>query len=333
MADDATAVVETVPADLEGPSGTDPDGIIGTDVYAGSGLDDQNTDDGESKVQSESVAEPEPTTADLSAQAEPNYVTDLLREATDKGFTESDLKSFGNEETARSVLTAFDRRMAAFGDTSGPVAPYTPQPQPQIQPQLEPAAQGLQPFEIKLDSEVVDESVLNTLNGMNKHYADQATLMQQSMGGLIQQMQQQAFQMEVRDFDAYIGSLGDEFDELFGKGLTMDLDQNSANFKNRDMAFSNAMRTKAGYLQQGVRVSSSGDMFRRGVYSEFGDKIQTLARRSVKNRVETARSRQSHPPTRREGRPVKQGTDEAAYDVAAKMFREKGISDIPKEYE
>lgn len=288
----------------------------------------------------EPAAEPASTDSPAPTEEPGEFDASLIQEAQSKGFSESDIKSFGDEAGMRAALTAFDRRMSEIGQQQPqyqqPQAPYGPQPpqqpqQPQApqQPQVDPA-QAFKPFELKLDPETVDENVLSQLTAMNQHYADQSVAMQQAIGSLVNSHQQQAFENEVSQLDNFIKSLGDEYVELFGKGSTRDMNAQSDQFQNRSRLYDSAKTIESGYMKQNMRAPSLNGLLKGGLRLGFGDKVETIARRGVTNRVNKARATQSHPPTRREGRPVKPGTDEAVYEAAAKVFQEKDIPDIPK---
>jgi hypothetical protein len=200
---------ETTPQPTEG---TTPDADEGASTD-----DTAPAEKAEAKAESEAQkTEPEPEAS------EPEFDDTLLREARQRGFSDEQAKAFGQPGRLRDAMTAMDRQLMGAMNAPQPPAPQPQQPAPPTpQPQSAPRGPMEAPpseFKVHLDPENFDKEIIDQFEKMNAYYQAHVTDMQRAMGQFIQQTNAREHAAKVDQFDAYMNSLGPEYESLVGKG-------------------------------------------------------------------------------------------------------------------
>lgn len=267
------------------------------------------------------------------------FTPELLTRARDQGFTETEARAFDDPDALSRSLRALDRRMVGMHKQSqarvpqsAPTTLMTPELAAALQqPRVPsaPQAAGAKPaYEVVLDADVVDESVIKAVKGMNEHYAKQNAVLQQAVAGLINQSQQPPpvdMSQRNNELDDFVSGLGEEWQDIFGKGTVGDIDPYSEHFARRNKL--GVARIDIEGMLQGKNGTTPPAMqvLNRALHLSFGDEFEGIARKKVDNRVKRRREGASHPPTRRASKPV--DAEGSARETAAQIFKDRGIPD------
>lgn len=253
-------------------------------------------------------ADPDRAATDEGRTDRGGFSAELLDRAKDAGYTEEEAKAFGSPANLERAVTAIDRRLADIGNgslsgaggtggedaskaggTGGDGGATDAATKKDGGGEL-PAGLKFEPFKVELDPEMAaDPDVVRTITAMNEHYAKQLEPFVKHVQGLIELTgQRQNEELEAR-LDGHFDSLGDDYNEVFGKGEGVELleksERNDAKAKtalgNRQKVVSEMEALAAGYSQAGRRMPSEGQLFEKAVRLIFPEHAEKLTRRRI----------------------------------------------------
>ncbi len=222
-------------------------------------------------------------------------------------------------------------------------------PQQPVQPQY---PQGYKPpkFEFNAD-EVADdpEKFVETFKKANDFYAEELAKRDMAMARLLQMQQAGYSQVAVinqavaaertRQLDEWFESkfkgLGNEYEDVFGKGNTWNLQSGSSERANRERVVQAMNTMNAGIQANGHSPMTMDDLFDTAVKVSFADKTEELLQGKVLGRAQRRQKNFIARPTHRKSAPMKplERAAKASEDFDRKVF---GMSpdnepDIPDE--
>lgn len=255
--------------------------------------------------------------ADFKA-AQDQLPDSLMAEVTRCNFTKEDIEGLDASRVSQMVR-AYDRAVAnAVMNSNGQM-----QQQQNFQQQQNNSQQAnfelpsVRPFELKHDPNTMDEGTFKQLEAMNKHYAESVNHTNGFLGNAFNEMAQRVQTMQdvayVHEFDRFVNSLGPEWEDVYGKGSSFDLDMNSSAFKKRGEAIKTALALSG---KQGVSPQIA---FGRAHGAVNMDKI----REKERSRVNGALADRNKQITPRPGFRTTEPPKLAPRDSAMKVAREK----------
>lgn len=280
----------------------------------------------EPKPEVEEVPKEEPEgeteTEDEGDEQPVEFTDDILQRARSVGFTDTEAKGFQNQESLESALTAMDRRFVAGiptplkpDDNGRPATPAVPS-----------LIQKLDPVDLGLKSEDVDEHVISAFDKLNTHLSEKLGEMAAVVGDLITQRKTEKRQSAIQRFDNKVAALGDEWKDVFGKGASeTDFHPSSKEFQNRDRLFRTAEALPLAYQDRNMPGISEDEIFQRALRAEFGDRIAGTERAKIAKTVKRRSGQVINKPKKTRKREVK-GIALAKRNVA-RLLKEKGLTD------
>lgn len=305
-----------------------------------------------------------------SSGSAPNIPDELIQRASAYGYTPEDLQAWGDAEAIETVLREQDRlafqqwqayqQHQRFQPPLPPPQQYPPQyppmgqpyppsqfappgypgaVQPQYgQPQPPPGQQPVPPwqYQVDLDPNVYDEKLVQHMQGMSAHYAQQIGAMQQqlqqAMGAVAaqqQQRQQQEYEQRRQEhwsqFDQLIESLGPAYQPVFGKGTwqTIGVQTGSPFGYNRKAVFEQMQNLQQFYAQRGGPQPDARRLLEMAAEDALQGQwkaIQQKVGRTTNGRAGQAIARP------RGATGTRSASDErAAADFANQFFRDRGF--------
>ena len=299
-------------------------------------------------VESEPSTEPaEPAQPAKPEQPEADeFDAELLAEAGKYGFSADESRSFGSRQNLETALAAQDRQLAALGrgelnalTESDEVNGQVRQQQPQQSPSD--AARPFDKFKLELDPAEYDEPQIKALNGLNDHYDNIARkqdeyLRQQAevIASLDDQLNQitghfraEASTRNERDLDTFFTSLGDGFGDLFGKGEMRLLNQGGNEAKNRNALVEEMSALRIADAKLNRPTSTTSQLAQRALRSLHGDRLKTLARKDIEDKLAQRRSQTIEQPRSRSDSAAGGTPEERAARIAESIQRKAGVYD------
>ena len=288
--------------------------------------------------------------ADEQDTAPPQDVTlpATLRHAAKRaGWSEDELDQFAASDPDLAVqtltrlhnsqndLTMQYARIGQFQNGQQPVGPPTPGQEPQ--PEQPPAAppQVPQPAKDLMEeiygvgaatklSKFGDDFLEEVLNPMLSHMQRQLRPQQEIIEHY--ESEKQAQMMGV--FEGFLGDLGMEFEDLYGKGSTEQVRQSSeAQYQTREKLTVLADQVRAGAAAQGFDMSLE-EALERGHLWLAGPQLEELTRKGIMQQAKSRSSQRTERPTQRRSAPGSVGGDKSiksAEDAYAERAAELGI--------
>lgn len=299
---------------------------------------DEDDETGETEVATDDTGGDE-TPADRKTSAA-DWSTDLLAEAQDKlGFDEKQAKSFGSPAALQRVLGQFDAKVAELGQTGSEDksgaggadktgAGETKPDDTGDSKGEEAAGEGLvQPFKLDLGEDAAMYPELSEpLGQMARHFNQQVQTLSRrmaAMGEYIAEQQTEAFHKEM---DGYFAGLDSAWHDVFGKGGTAELAENSSELEERNRVMQHMDAMAAGLAQIGRDVPDNKTLFLQSVRALHGDKSDKIARLHIAHKLQTREDQATTPPSHREPAPEMDATRRAEKAVASKL-EEFGVSE------
>lgn len=226
------------------------------------------------------------------AESEPAVDEAILTRATQAGLTESDVKGLSPGSLAK-VLDAFD--------AAKPKAP---------------AAQAAPPKKFQapaLDPEVFDAEIIRFVTSMTDEYNAAMAQMHEQQAQLMASMGQELKTAQQRRLDGYFGTLGKDWDTVFGKG----------NDANRRMIQEEMEVISAGLKATGRAMPDESELFKRAVNGLFSEQQQKIAQNKLNKSLRDSSGQFVAKPTHRNG-VVMTPTQKAEASVAALLMDRGG---------
>jgi hypothetical protein len=342
------AAVDTAPAPEATESQVEAGGMYDM-------VDDDYADPGEESVETETTAESETeveTPTDETPQDGGDFGSELLAQAELYGFTADDAKAIGSEDALRRAMVAMDRRGVAFireelnkqAPEAAPAEPAKPAETKATAAQQAADLAAFEKWKAEVDPTQYDEDTLKLFNGLNDHYdalvRKQHSTIQQNeskVAALEAQLQAITGRFAAEDaarvteqFDTFLNGLGEEYQDLFGKGTARDLRPDAPEFTNRQKLFQE-METLRWVDEVAKRKPMSvSQLAQRALLMLHGDRLKTTARKEVLKKVSQQRNTAVERPSQRTTR-HKTGVEAAIARIKAFEKAHPEVDDLDGE--
>lgn len=270
--------------------------------------------------------EGETDAGEADASPEGEFPADMLTRATDAGFTEEQAKGFGSPEALEGILDVFDRSLAAQGRKADDTAVRGDA----AGTKAGDAAGKTQPGEqlkVELDADVVEPSIAQAFTQVSEYVNSRLSDLAEAVDQLLDHAEKDIQSRDDERFDGFVGQLGDDFADLFGKGATSNLRDTSVHHRNR-MEVRDQMRAMAaGYEHIGRTPPNQQELFQRALRGVFGDKIKSQARREISDKLKAGTRTPLNRPTGSKAGSGLSPEQRAIRSVGA-LMAEKGMGNI-----
>jgi hypothetical protein len=187
----------------------------------------------------------------------------------------------------------------------------------QKQPEREQDEQVVEEEEFKIDLDLDDDlfdpelkTKLNSqLNKLNEHYGQKTKKLSETVDQLRSELRERDLFQAEQQFEQYINGLGDEWEDVFGKGNGRSMDRSSTAFKNRGKFWDKLSAVVATHQRDGTMPEESDALFKEALHSAFGDQVEKVATKKVSKKLRDRQGRFTNRPTQRKS---KSHSDEAA---------------------
>lgn len=239
---------------------------------------------------------------------------ELLGRAKSYGLSEDEANAYGDSVHLERTLAFFDRKLATpERDNKSLRQEETPKIKAEEQ------KEAPKKFEVALDPDTYDPEVIKTFNDMRDFY--DARLEEQ--GKQIQAMRSEqnvAYNTQLTErVDGIIAGFGDEWKDIFGEGSTAALDVGGEHYKNRDKVYGMMDAIAENLKRRGEKIPHLKELLNRARAAVFTDKIETMTRKSIAQKV-TKRNKQGLArPAGRKNLPAKGSEAKAKGAISDKM--------------
>jgi hypothetical protein len=238
--------------------------------------------------------------------AAPQFDPAALSRAQSLGFDQGEIDALGPANLSM-VLRAADR--AATAGIPG-------QQQQQVGADQQQAGQ-IDPMQfaaaLELNKDDVDENVINALNGINSHYANQSVQMMTAIGELVNRITGMNDTVGRMTFNEQVNALGEDWHPVLGP-------PNARNAKELDR-----LRQHVGAMQQ-LGTADYGEAFQRALGSLYFSRLAEMERKALGGRVQRGVDRTSERPRSREEEPAQSGREKATQSVRRLQMAEMGTA-------
>jgi hypothetical protein len=241
-------------------------------------------DDVEPAVEGGSDGETSETSETPAAEPLP---ADLLAQARELGWTDEDLKD-ASPDAVKSEINRVYRALGKFGwAKSGETPPVNTPSTADSKVETPVVPSTTDDFKVTLDPATWGEDLPKALNDLHSHHqakvAEATQQLNQRLDQVTQALSAVLTNSEQREFDAQLGTLGDEYSEVLGKGDANAVRANQEVFANRSKVWGRYvdLLNKVG-ASNGLSKST---LLRMAVAAELGDKVASGARKQVEAAV------------------------------------------------
>lgn len=266
----------------------------------------------------------EPETQEAKEAEQPAGVSEvLLTAADDLGVSREAMQRFSNDEDAERALFLVARQKSTPPEDNGRADQAAKDDATQQAAPVE-----VKPFDLKLDADEIDETLLGAMNGLNEHYAEivegmrasqaqQMERLENAVSVVVQDMQQQHHQAQVLEFDKWVNGLAEHKDRL-GQGPSGDMEQTSPQLKVREELFEElkALRQFNATMKRSI---SEQQLRQRALNNVLGDDVHKVARKQIAAKLKKRSGTMISPPTSRKSAETRDPTQVAVDHVAEKM--------------
>jgi hypothetical protein len=211
------------------------------------------------------AAPEEKAAPEAKVEAEPEIDPAFLARAESYGLGKEHLSGI-DPQRVEDMFAAFDRRLLT---QSSPQAP------PVVEPNPAPAAEvAAQPFELTLDPDEVGEPVINAFKGLQTQFQEKLSAYEERDQQREQQIRSLNTMMEIQAFDGFLAGMGEQWNDVFGKGATLDLNENSKEFKERGKLLQQAFALRDVYASKFGQNLPRAELFKRAHAAVYSDEIR-----------------------------------------------------------
>jgi len=216
--------------------------------------------------------------------------------ATSLGYSAEQAEALHQAGMLDTVLINADIRIADIGRQQE-AAPALQEPEP------EPP----QPYQVTLDEAEFDPALKEALQGVSNEYhareqaqAEQITALRAELDGIIGHFDEQATAAYTAEFDAGIAELGEDYEDVFGKGSAADIQRGTPEHTNRTRVWNEIDAGVIGRERTGQPPIPFKEAQMRVVRALFPDKGKQAVRRNIANQLRDQQGRFSGRPSQRE---------------------------------
>jgi len=243
---------------------------------------------------------------DESGADDDGFSADLIAEAVRHGFSEEEARDFGSPAALERSLARLDRQMSAMGRKLGqpggeqkpeakpeaPASQAAQQPAPQIKAS-EASTDASAGIKFDLNPEIWSEEAIADMRkietNVNALLSDQAAKiarLENSTKSQSEQQQQAAARQHEATLDGLFDGLGDEYQDVYGKGPLRQLADDSPAAKARVEASREIAALRIADAIAGRPEDSVPNLFKRAIRSLHPDKIVATERKKIEREVQ-----------------------------------------------
>ena len=216
------------------------------------------------------VAEEKPAEEEIPAEQAmtDEEVEALLSRAEKVGLTREQATNFSNAEDLETTLKVLEARPLA---------------QPVVKPAEKPAEKvEVKPYDSGLNLDEYDDKLVAAINKIGTDFQTRIAKLEADNQNLIAvnteivQRNQREITREHTDwFDKQLSGLGEDYEDVFGKGTIRDIQPASAEFNARKELDKEIFTIAKGYEAVGRKVPSRDELFKMALNARFNEKVKT----------------------------------------------------------
>ncbi len=266
----------------------------------------------------------------------------LLERAVKTGLSLTDAKSFNNSEALEKTVGILEKSQAAAGDKASDdkTGKTDTENKDADDKKIEFKPFEVKPFEVKFDKEdeiepdiaknitAITDPGTAQIKALHEHYAEQINAVfdqLQQANTQVKSMQsamdhQGAAKFET-EFEGLVKGLGDEYEDLVGKGVGKDLDKNGTQMANRNKLIGAMQVVDEATIKAGKKLLPQDEVFKQATAIVFSDKATELATKKVVDKVKTRAEQGLNRATGTKGKPLtpQQEAVQASKDFDVKL--------------
>lgn len=259
--------------------------------------DPADSSEGKSKGASESDSGGQDAGGDAGSQ----IAEELRLRAEDLGFTKEEIEAHGEDsQILERVVALAERKLGEMGRKPAPAAGDPPKPEAATEKPAEkapPAAGG--EFKTELSSDDFDPRLVSEVERIVKHYDGQIVSLKSELKEALDFVRGQQAEVQTREIDTQINSLGEVWHDVLGKGNKSDLDPKSEHFANRGKLIDEMNALALAHHQLGRRVPPMDRLMRTAANNLFGDRTREQVRKEIGNTLNKRRAQAIGRPSQR----------------------------------
>jgi hypothetical protein len=214
---------------------------------------------------------------------------ELVQRAIRLGFDQDELSGFKSDATLSRVLDAMESRASGNQSTQDG--------------NTDAGKQDDDTFKLELGDDYTDD-FKDKMQKMNEFYASKLKSVRDELSTARQELNRIQGMEYVREFDASIKSLGDDWQDVFGKGSGQKLDPKGSQYKNRVKLDEEMSIIALGRKQMGKPPLNKAELFQRALQSAFSDKIKSIETAKMQKALKDRSRRSASRPTNRQTKPM-----------------------------
>lgn len=315
MSTDAETVIESAP-DAQAPEAIADEYSLTNEITSGGQSADEESATVEGGEAAPEVSAPEP----ISRQ-----------DYAELGLSEDQARQLQQAGTLDLTLNALAQRYAAIGQQA--LEAGTGETPPVETPPVQQLPVGdAEPLKITFDPEVFGEDVAKTMNGMVEQVNQRLGKIQaveQMLAKVMQQttshaeaLQAQRHAAFIERTDAWFNSLGQEYEDLIGKGTVNDIKPGTPQHTNRAEIVRMMDAMEAGFIKTGAKIPEEAVLREMAKNVVLGNHVHEVVRKQVAAQTRDAQGKFIAKPTNRESKPLT--GIEAAAARAENAYRKAG---------
>ena len=277
----------------------------------------------------EKETEKEPTTDSGSQDkageetASGEVASDVLERAkAEFGIDETEAKTLAASGALTKMFSAFDRGIMNTGRAIGA---RKEEPKKEVAPEGKKETKDEEFPELKEEED--DPKFIKVAQFVKNHHNDlkavKEDLLRYKKREQIESAQNE--QVFIDNFDSFIAGLGAGWAEVFGKGKSVELKEDSPEYKNRLKLATAADDYNAGAIARGLQPPPEPVLFKRALGSEFLEELTKQGKKEIADKLKGRKGQHIARPTTKEGQPLT--AKERAIKVAEDKARQYGLVD------
>ena len=312
-----------------------------------SGDDDKGDDDKAAQKIADDKAAREKEEKDDSETDDKVISDGLLERAVTAGFNLTEARSFGSAKALTKTLEIVEKSQASAGDQASDdkTGKTGTENKDDADKKTEFKPFEVKPFEVKFEGEdtldpeiaknikAVNEQGTEQLKAMNEHYSGQfKTVLEQlekantQIQGFQNTVNQQGAAKFETEFETMVAGLGNEYEDLVGKGVGKDLDKNGSQMANRNKLIVAMKAIDKTTIDANKELLSQKEVFEQATAMVFSDKTKELATKKVAAKVEARGKQGLNRASGTKGKPLTphEGAVQASKDFDSKLDAAEG---------
>lgn len=197
------------------------------------------------------------------------------------GLTQEEVEKFDSVEALEKTLDIIEAR-----SEKKPVE----KTKEEIAAEQKAIEEANKPYSCGLDPEVYDQGVIKAIDSLGNTLLTELKTLKAENETLKAHNVEQIRRKNTEWFDSKIASLGEAYEDIFGKGTIDDMDVKSTVFKNRAKLDVEIKTLRRGYLSSGRAIPSNDKLFDMALSIAFKNKQKQVALEPTKKKLQARAS-------------------------------------------